>query len=110
MNEIEVLKQVVSEHCEVENIFTRRRKTELVTARQIMMKIMRDELGYKLAFIGHIFGQDHTTVIYAVRTANDLINTKNHFFYSRYVNVLYDPRVMLMLSPIDENKMATNIY
>lgn len=110
MTEIELLQRVCSEYCEIDNIFSRCRKRELVTARQIMMKIMRDELGHKLVYIGQIFNQDHTTVIAAVRKANNHIKTKDYYFYKRYTNILYDDRIMLMLSPINESKMATNIY
>jgi hypothetical protein len=48
---------------------SRTRKREVVIARQVLMKIMRDE-GMTLSAVGSCFGKDHATVLHAVKTVN----------------------------------------
>jgi chromosomal replication initiator protein len=47
-------------------------KRDVSEARFIAMKLIRDECKLSLKQIGSIFNRDHTTVLYALRTADDL--------------------------------------
>lgn len=57
-------------------IKTRTRQRTLVIYRQCIFKMARD-IGYGLARIGHHFGYDHATVLYANKNINNLINCKD---------------------------------
>lgn len=60
------------------DILHRTRKREIVELRMIYMKILRDQ-GVKLKEIGELCGTDHTTVIHAVQTINDLLSVDGDF-------------------------------
>jgi len=56
------------------------RKREIVQARQISMYLAKSYTNSSLKSIGHFFGgRDHSTVIYACRTVEDLIETDKQF-------------------------------
>jgi chromosomal replication initiator protein len=56
------------------------RKKEIVTARQVAMYFSKEFTNHSLKSIGYHFGgRDHSTVIHAVQTVNDLIETDNTF-------------------------------
>lgn len=50
------------------------RKKELVKARWIAMYLIRQETNMKLEAIGELFNRDHTTVIHALQSVNDVLN------------------------------------
>ena len=50
------------------------RKKELVKARWIAMYLIREETNMKLEAIGELFNRDHTTVIHALQSVNDVLN------------------------------------
>lgn len=56
---------------------SRTRKREVVIARQVLMKIMRDE-GMSLSAVGSSFRKDHATVLHAVKTVNRDLDAKYH--------------------------------
>jgi len=58
------------------SIKTRTRQRTLVIYRQCIFKMARD-LGYGLARIGHHFGYDHATVLYATRNITNLVTCKD---------------------------------
>ena len=60
-----------------EEIYSKSRKSLLVVARQIAMKIMKEVLEMPLTEIGRVFGKDHTTVIHGIKTINNAFDT-NH--------------------------------
>lgn len=73
------------------NILTKTRKREIVELRMIYNKILREELNYSLQYIADKIGyKNHTTVIYNIETANDLIKTSTRFccLYQRVVTNL----------------------
>lgn len=54
------------------------RKREIVIARQIAMYFSKEYTNHSLKSIGYHFGgRDHSTVIHAVQTVNDMIDTDN---------------------------------
>ena len=56
------------------------RKKEIVTARQVAMYFSKEFTNHSLKSIGYHFGgRDHSTVIHAVQTVNDLIETDSTF-------------------------------
>lgn len=56
-----------------------RGNTETVEARYISMMIIWQLTGKNKSQIGTIFGRDHTTVIYALRSVRDWIETSERF-------------------------------
>lgn len=62
-----------------EQIYEHNRSREIVEARYIAMKIIRDN--YKLSYtrIGLIFKNDHSTVIYAMNQVDDLMQSSKTF-------------------------------
>jgi chromosomal replication initiator protein len=77
-----------------EDLIKKGRKKEVVYPRQIMMYLLRTELGYSFSAIGEIFnGRDHTTVLHAVekiererdekeRTKADILHFKEVLYYT----------------------------
>ena len=56
------------------------RKKEIVIARQVAMYFSKDFTNHSLKSIGsHFGGRDHSTVIHAVQSVNDMIDTDNIF-------------------------------
>ena len=56
------------------------RKKEIVIARQVAMYFSKDFTNHSLKSIGnHFGGRDHSTVIHAVQSVNDMIDTDNAF-------------------------------
>lgn len=51
-------------------ILGRSKRSEIVRARQLLCKVAVDYIGYSLSETGRAIGKDHTTVLYAVRSAN----------------------------------------
>jgi chromosomal replication initiator protein len=64
----------------VEAVKSKTRKREIVQARQIAMYFTKDLTKSSLKNIGIFFGgRDHSTVIHACQTVNDLIETDKKF-------------------------------
>ena len=56
------------------------RKKEIVIARQVAMYFSKDFTNNSLKSIGfHFGGRDHSTVIHAVQSVNDMIDTDSIF-------------------------------
>lgn len=61
----------------VEMIKAKTRKKEIVIARQIAMYFAKEYTGFSLKSIGYHFGgRDHSTVIHAIQTVNDMMSEK----------------------------------
>ena len=74
--------QVVSENLNIsiEQMKSKSRKREIVTARHISMYFDKSLTSMTLKEIGHAFGnRDRTTVIHAINTVNDLKDTDKTF-------------------------------
>jgi hypothetical protein len=93
MNNTELIMEVTARHCRATGIASKNRKRENVVARQIVYKIMRDYLHYKLVDIGRMFQKDHTTILYSLTTINNLLMAKDPMVVSYYQNVITDSRL-----------------
>jgi len=79
---IEYIQKLVCEYFEVpvEMVKSKTRKREIVQARQISMYLAKNLTKSSLKSIGqHFGGRDHSTVIYACQTVDDLIDTDKKF-------------------------------
>ncbi|WP_209331920.1 chromosomal replication initiator protein DnaA [Lunatimonas salinarum] len=64
----------------LDDLKAKTRKKEIVTARQVAMYFAKEFTNHSLKSIGYHFGgRDHSTVIHAVQTVNDLMETDNSF-------------------------------
>ncbi len=82
---IDYIQKTVSEYFNVaqEDLKAKTRKKEIVIARQVAMYFSKDYTNHSLKSIGYHFGgRDHSTVIHAVQSVNDMIDTNAKFRYS----------------------------
>ncbi len=82
--EIDILfiQEIVSKffHISIEEMKDKVRKKEIVIARQVAMYFSKDYTNNSLKSIGnHFGGRDHSTVIHAVQSVNDMIDTDKIF-------------------------------
>lgn len=79
---IEYIEKLVCEYFEIstEMVRSKTRKRDIVQARQISMYFAKNYTKASLKSIGAFFGgRDHSTVIYACQTVDDLIDTDKRF-------------------------------
>ncbi len=79
---IDYIQKTVSEFFKVsiDQLKDKTRKKEIVMARQLAMYFSKEYTNLSLKTIGHHFGgRDHSTVIHAVQTVNDLYDTDSSF-------------------------------
>ena len=79
---IDYIQKTVSEFFKVsiDQLKDKTRKKEIVMARQLAMYFSKEYTNLSLKSIGYHFGgRDHSTVIHAVQTVNDLYDTDNTF-------------------------------
>lgn len=83
-------------------ILSSNRCREAVTARMFLIKLLRIYTKYTKSRIGKLFNRDHSTVIYALNTFEDLCETEMAFrerfgkIYERVDNVLGESLVELI--------------
>jgi hypothetical protein len=76
--EMLILNAVANQHfVTLEEIISKSRKREIVDARMQAMVIFYGYLFYSLKRIGLLFNRDHSTVLHAINTTNDLIRINN---------------------------------
>lgn len=63
----------------IDEITSRSRKSYIVLARMMLMALLRKKMYLSLVTIGKWFNRDHTTVIHAIQTIKDLIDTDENF-------------------------------
>ena len=79
---IDYIQKTVSEYykLKVDQLKDKTRKKEIVIARQIAMYFSKEYTNHSLKSIGYHFGgRDHSTVIHAVQSINDLMDTNSNF-------------------------------
>ncbi|AFD05171.1 chromosomal replication initiator protein DnaA [Solitalea canadensis] len=79
---MEYIQKFVCEYFEIplEMVKSKTRKREIVQARQISMYLAKNHTKASLKTIGQFYGgRDHSTVIYACQTVEDLIDTDKKF-------------------------------
>uniref|UniRef100_UPI004049C999 chromosomal replication initiator protein DnaA n=1 Tax=Fulvivirga sp. TaxID=1931237 RepID=UPI004049C999 len=82
---IDYIQKTVSDYFRVsqDDLKAKTRKKEIVIARQVAMFFSKDYTNHSLKSIGYHFGgRDHSTVIHAVQSVNDMIDTDSKFRYS----------------------------
>lgn len=82
---IDYIQKTVSDFFKVsqDDMKAKTRKKEIVIARQVAMFFSKDYTNHSLKSIGYHFGgRDHSTVIHAVQSVNDMIDTDSKFRYS----------------------------
>lgn len=79
---IDYIQKTVSDFFNVtlDDLKAKTRKKEIVIARQVAMYFSKDFTNHSLKSIGYHFGgRDHSTVIHAVQSVNDMIDTNAKF-------------------------------
>jgi chromosomal replication initiator protein len=79
---IDFIQKSVSEYfgIQLDDLKAKTRKKEIVIARQVAMYFSKEFTNHSLKSIGYHFGgRDHSTVIHAVQTVNDMIETDSSF-------------------------------
>jgi chromosomal replication initiator protein len=79
---IDYIQKTVAEyfHLKTEDLKDKTRKKEVVIARQLAMYFSKEYTNHSLKSIGYHFGgRDHSTVIHAVQTVNDIYDVDNRF-------------------------------
>ena len=79
---IDYIQKTVAEyyHLNQDDLKDKTRKKEIVIARQVAMYFAKEYTNHSLKSIGYHFGgRDHSTVIHALQTVNDLIATDKYF-------------------------------
>ena len=79
---IKYIQEIVSKYfnISIEDMKDKARKKEIVIARQVAMYFSKDFTNNSLKSIGfHFGGRDHSTVIHAVQSVNDMIDTDSIF-------------------------------
>ncbi|HLF32649.1 MAG TPA: helix-turn-helix domain-containing protein, partial [Cyclobacteriaceae bacterium] len=67
-------------HVKPEDLKDKTRKKEIVIARQLAMYFAKEYTNHSLKSIGYHFGgRDHSTVIHAVQSVNDMYDTDSRF-------------------------------
>ena len=82
---IDYIQKTVSDYFRVnqDDLKAKTRKKEIVIARQVAMYFSKDYTNHSLKSIGYHFGgRDHSTVIHALQSVNDMIDTDSKFRYS----------------------------
>lgn len=82
---IDYIQKTVSDYFNVaqEDLKAKTRKKEIVIARQVAMYFSKDYTNHSLKSIGYHFGgRDHSTVIHAVQSVNDMIDTNAKFRFA----------------------------
>ncbi len=82
---IDYIQKTVSDFFRVsqDDLKAKTRKKEIVIARQVAMFFSKDYTNHSLKSIGYHFGgRDHSTVIHAVQSVNDMLDTDAKFRYS----------------------------
>lgn len=82
---IDYIQKTVSDFFKVnqDDLKAKTRKREIVIARQVAMYFSKDYTNHSLKSIGYHFGgRDHSTVIHAVQSVNDMMDTNAKFRYS----------------------------
>ncbi len=82
---IDFIQKTVSKYFNVdlEDLRAKTRKKEIVIARQVAMYFSKDYTNHSLKSIGYHFGgRDHSTVIHAVQSVNDMIDTNAKFRFA----------------------------
>ena len=82
---VDYIQKTVGEYfnISIDDMKAKTRKKEVVIARQVAMHFSKDYTNHSLKSIGYHFGgRDHSTVIYALQSVSDMIDTDSKFKYA----------------------------
>ena len=82
---VDYIQKTVGEYfnISIDDMKAKTRKKEVVIARQVAMHFAKDYTNHSLKSIGYHFGgRDHSTVIYALQSVSDMIDTNSKFKYA----------------------------
>lgn len=74
----------------INDLYKRTRKRQIVEARQAVISYFNEELGYSLNYIERKTGFDHSTVIYAKKKVRDLLDSDRSFRtkHAKFINTI----------------------
>ena len=101
VSDVELLLAVVADIFEVKTLIRKSRLRDMVLGRQLVMKVMRERMYMKFTHIGHVFGFDHTTVLYSVDRINNLLSTGDDLAVKYYDLILNDHRLRHIMHEMD---------
>ncbi len=79
---IDFIQKTIAEYfaVSIDDLKAKTRKKEIVIARQVSMFFCKEHTNHSLKSIGYHFGgRDHSTVIHAVQSVNDIMHVDKHF-------------------------------
>jgi chromosomal replication initiator protein len=79
---IDYIQKTIAEHfaVSIDDLKAKTRKKEIVIARQVAMFFCKEHTNHSLKSIGYHFGgRDHSTVIHAVQSVNDMMHVDKNF-------------------------------
>lgn len=102
---IQTILLVCEEVCGVDNIARKCRERDVVLARQMAFKLLRDYLMMSFKSIAQVFGnavKDHSTVIHGLTRINDLLDTGDILACEKFNTVLNDKRLLPYIRVYDQ--------
>jgi hypothetical protein len=85
------------------NLLNKSRRDDRVLHHQVFCKMCK-ELNYSVSEVGRYLDKDHSTIIYSVRKATDLIHVRDNRFLTVYETVKHD-----VLKALEHGRNIQNI-
>lgn len=106
MINLDIVKEITSEILDIplDKMVSRSRKRDVVEARQIAMHISEKKKLGTLENIGIVYNRDHSTVLHAKKTINNLIT------YNKAVNYKYMEILNAVEEAMNKEKKPTWYY
>jgi hypothetical protein len=102
---IQTILLVCEEACGVNSIEKKCRERDVVLARQLAFKLLRDHLMMSFKSISQVFGQavkDHSTVIHGISRVNDLLDSGDILACEKLNIILNDRRLLPYIRTYDQ--------
>lgn len=93
---------VCEDACGVNNILKVCRERDVVLARQMACKLMRDNLMMSFKSIGEVFGKDHSSIMHGIRRINDLLDSGDILATEKMQTVMNDRRLLPYFRTYDQ--------
>lgn len=91
ISDLETINRVVADvfNLSANQVKENTRRETVVVARQVAMFMMRKYTKYSCEAIGALYGRDHSTVSYASRAVQNIIETKDYIYSAKIQRVDY---------------------
>ena len=102
---IQTILLVCEDACGIDNILRKCRERDVVLARQIASKIMREYLMMSFKSIAKALDRavtDHSSVMHGISRINDLLHTGDHLASEKYNSVINDRRLLPYIRVYDQ--------